>query len=239
MRTGTTGTGTAHQNTDMVSKRAALRRRIANVRVVQAIYMPCVPQLLAKHSQGLRPAPANDVTDLPEDQPLFFPHQVNIEDLEHCTSGIAEIEERLRDAQLHSSLDALRIALHVKTRLITFKNRNVRHQGPNTRARRKIDVNEAKIVAHAEKYRKARSAKFALSGPGQWEMEWRELGRTDVRTMLSADDPVNSNSGEQSEGRRTTSWIWMAADMNAVDDSVQSGMQDGTFPSILLAIQAV
>lgn len=184
--------------------------------------MPCVPQLLARFLQGL-PGPS---ADLPEDQPLFLPHELTFEDLEQCTPGLAEIEERLRDAQLFAMLDKLRVQLHVKTRLITFKNRNVRHQGPTTRARRRIDVNEGKILAIAEKYRAAYAAKLVLAGPGLWQKEWRELARSDVRTMLAADDPTNGGREETSEGRRTTSWIWMAADREE-NGRMQSGIQDG------------
>lgn len=211
----------------MVSKRATIRRRLTTLCSVQAIYMPCVPQLLARalqsDSNGER---QHTLLQQPEEQAILFPHQLSIEELERCTSGLAEIEERLRDAQLYDALDKLRLRLHIKTRLVTFKNRNVRHQGPNTRARRHIDVNETKIVQVAEKYRAARRAKLALAGHGPWEHEWRELAKADVRTMLADDDPINisaSASNSASEGRRTTSWIWMAADRKGNVDDLQDG----------------
>jgi hypothetical protein len=72
-----------------------------------------------------------------------------------CHAQLKEIERRLCEGQLWSSLDRLRVHLHIKTRLMTFKGRNVCHQGPTTRARKKIDANETKIIMQAEKYRAA------------------------------------------------------------------------------------
>lgn len=113
----------------------------------------------------------------------------------------------------------------------------MRGQRPNTRARRHLDVNESKIIAIADKYRAARVAKMALAGPGRWEKTWCELAKSDVRTMLAEDDPRNKKAMDDaaaragggappmlSEGRRQTSWIWMAAG----GDGTATGMQDGT-----------
>lgn len=269
---------TAHQNTEMIHKRTVLRRRLNNVRLIQAIYMPCVPQLLARHLRAQTnasvvaahaaatshsanaataattavstipgpstPAAEDDQFDLPESQPLFLPHALECIELDMCTPGLAENEERLRDAQLSDSLDKLRVQLHVKTRLVNFKNRHVRHQRPNTRARRKIGVNEGKIVTIAEKYRAAHQAKLRLAGPGDWENTWRVLRRTDVRTLTEDElpeslsdlapfgelEPPTASSEDdpkRSEGRRQTSWIWMAADTENANGNLQKGMQDG------------
>ena len=153
---------TTRQSTDLATKRTALRRRLIAFRAVQAIYVPCVPSLAAAHAlsvapaastpSGQRPAAAASTTssriiDRPEDEPLFLPHSLTAEQLQNSAPGLARIEERLREAQLDESLDRLRLHLHVKARLVTFKNRQVRHQGPNTRARRLIDANQEKINA--------------------------------------------------------------------------------------------
>ncbi|KAJ3527402.1 hypothetical protein NM688_g8129 [Phlebia brevispora] len=204
----------------MVSKCAALRRRLQNLQTVQSIYMPCVPQLLAHHLQ------TNPAADTPEDQPVFFPHQLTFENLEQCNPGVADIKEHLRDAQLSKSLDRLCVQLHIKARLITFKNQNVQHQGLNMHARWRIEVNQSKITTIADKYRAAHVTKLALTGPGDWKKEWQLLKPGDDRTLLLNDDPINSSSSKtHSEGRRTTLWIWMSANHSDVDSAVQLGMQ--------------
>jgi hypothetical protein len=121
-----------------------------------------------------------------------------------CHAQLKEIKRRLCEGQLRSSLDRLHVHLHIKTRLMTFKGRNVRHQGPTTRARKKINANETKIIMQAEKYWAARQALLALTGPGEWEKEWRILERCDVR-CLKNDDPETEIP--TLEGRKQLSWI--------------------------------
>ena len=221
---------TATQEREMLSRRSAIRRRLTTVRAVQAIYMSGVPALVAAHRQS---TPADNH---PEDEPLFTPSQLSVEGLASCSPGIADIEARLRDAQLHECLDEMRTLLHLKAGLVIHKQRHVRHQRPNTRARSIIENNEQRIKTYSAKYRAARVAKLALTGPGDWEMTWRKLEDQDIRTMLADDDPANAKNtetGEQnillSEGRRLTSWIWMGADR---DTTNAAGMQDGESKSL-------
>lgn len=230
--------------------------------------MPCVPRLLAEHISRQRAqlrartqasatsgAAGNNVahedfTDLPERQPLFPPSALQQDDLDGCVCDLANIEGRLRDGQLHDSLDKVRVHLHIKSRLLTFKARNIRHQGPNTRAMSQIDANEGKIIMHAEKYRAARTAKLALSGPGSWEREWRMLLTTDVRCMREVEPDITARGLEtleqevarvrgetrgrlteaprtlSGESRRKVSWIWNAADLVHGGEEVE-GMEDG------------
>lgn len=143
---------TAVQASEVVEKKIALRWRITAVRAPQAIYMPCVPELIACHkaeallaaakafaSAATSTVPAtsltkkpprrargqhttpNDSDDCPEDQPLFLPYQLSKEQLDRYSLGLAEMENRLREAQLHNSLDKLRVQLHVKSRIVNFK----------------------------------------------------------------------------------------------------------------------
>ncbi|KAJ3535047.1 hypothetical protein NM688_g7034 [Phlebia brevispora] len=225
---------TAAQNTEVAEKRSMLRRRLTNIREVQAIYMPCILQLLARYlqdhgTQAQLQAQSSPMCP-PEDEPLFLPYQLNLRELEGCIGDLASVEERVRNAQLYDALDKLRVHLHIKSRLVYFKNRQVRHQGPNTHARRKIDVNESKIVQYANKYRAARIAKLKLTGPGEWERQWKVLDRKDIRTMTIEDALMYlDEKGKMQvipEGPREPSWIWMAADKEEVDGAVEEGMQD-------------
>lgn len=65
--------------------------------------------------------------------------------------------------------------------MVAFKNSNVRGQKEATRSRTVIGRVHERACAAAEKYRAARMAKLALSGPGDWEGELRILGNGDVR----------------------------------------------------------
>jgi hypothetical protein len=234
----------------MLEKRNALRRRIAAVRKVQAIYMPCVPQLIAlchhqhrtitrhqsSHSPGSTRTTSAAQTDYPpEEQSLFLTSELSVDQRAACVQNLLTLEERLRDAQLYNALDKLRIQLHIKSRMLTFKERNVRHQRPNTCAQRQLEVNESKIKVFAEKYRAAWRAKLSLAGEGTWQQKWQWLRHKDVRIMSAEDDPVNRKAAEVraagtsqtpmlSEGRRKTSWIWLGSDK---DEEDVTGMADG------------
>lgn len=267
----TVRTRTLAQESEVLERRALLRRRLAAVRAVQAIYMPCTPRLLAEYQMALqhqRPPGAadavqgglqtrsrsnaeyHDVLDLPEDQPLYLPSSLQQDDLDACVEDLANNELRLREGQLHDSLEKVRIHLHIKSRLLVFKARNVRHQGPNTRAMAQLDANEGKIIMYAEKYRAARIAKMSLSGRGPWEQQWKVLHTTDVRCMRE-EEPEERVAGLETieqrqerargerrsrpeeairtapgESRRQVSWIWNSADTVKGGEEVD-GMTEG------------
>ena len=219
-----TANGTPQQATAVVEKRTLLHRRLINVREAQLVYMPCVSQLLARHVQTERLQ--GRVTDAVEEQPLFFPSEVDTDLLDLCEPGVAEIEAQLREGQMRDALDQLRIQLHIKTRLLNYKHKNVRHQKANTRSNVKLHANEAKIVELAEKYRAAREAKIRLSGNGSWEREWRPLQKADVRCLQEVEHDPRTHE-PMTEGRRKMSWIWMAAGRDGGEAAEVPGMNDG------------
>lgn len=170
----------------------------------------------------------------------MFPSELTAEERLVCAPGLTEIEEQLRNGQMHDALQQLRVHLHMKTRLVTFKDRNVRNQVANTRARGRIDANDQKIKTYASKYRRGRDAMYALIGPGRWERKYRILADSDIRTLQGdryeanripeAGGVISNLLTMESEGRRRTSWIWMAADVpEAEDGNIDDNMQHSTF----------
>lgn len=231
---------------DIVDRRGVIRRRLQAIREIQAIYMPCVPQLIARQAQP--PAQSQgpstrtntarlllaNADDQPERQNLFLPHQLSTDDLDGCVQGLADAESRLRNGQLHSALDSLRVQLHIRSRLLAFKAKNSRHQRENQRSREKIDSCGLKIKQIARKYRTAREAKLALCGPGDWEREWRVLADRDIRGLsemepqVDKDDQPLSRRRQITEGRRVLSWIWLTAAWDDESSAVTAvGMNEG------------
>jgi hypothetical protein len=216
--------------------------------------MPSVPKLVASHNRDLSlPSEASSLLssgtttrssrkrtaataakDTPEQQPVFLPHELDDEDLEASVSGLGVIEDRLREGQLRSALDSLRIQLHVRSRLLSFKARNHRGQRENQRSREKIEGCEAKIKQLATKYRTARAAKLTLVGPGDWEHDWPVLADGDVRGLSETEPQVDDRNEPLSRRQRTTeggrvlSWIWVSASWGK-DSSAASipGMTEG------------
>ncbi|KAJ7875574.1 hypothetical protein B0H14DRAFT_2568720 [Mycena olivaceomarginata] len=224
------------QSADIIEKRTNLARYTARFRKVQAVYMPGALQALAD-----RPVAEGDGMFV-ENVPLFLPSALTPElRALGCTRGVEGIEERLRDAQCRSALDAMRNYLHVKSRFRTYKGGQVRHQGATTRARNLMNRNDEKIRMEAEKYVAAWEAKRALVGDDK--VDWHRLDpKKDLRCMDSEEDRAvvseRKRRGKKrgkaeaateedtrdgvaegqrrrdptGEGRRTLSWVWMGTD---------------------------
>lgn len=118
----------------------------------------------------------------PEDQQVWLPSALpTAERLKVAGDRVSDIEERLRVAQLSDALDSIRHILRIKTRMIYFKNKNIQGQRDGTRSRSIIDRVHDKAKAATDKYRAARNAKLALTGPGEWEDVYRILEDKDIR----------------------------------------------------------
>jgi hypothetical protein len=135
---------------------------------------------LASGSISARRSPHN--SDNPEDVDIWLPSRIaEAYRSRVCREGLADIEERIRTAQCYDALDAIRHALTVKSRMIMFKNKNVRGQRDGLRSRSVIDRVHEKAREQAAKYRTAREAKYSLCGEGPWEEVLRVLLDGDVR----------------------------------------------------------
>ncbi|KAI9070213.1 hypothetical protein FKP32DRAFT_1558354 [Trametes sanguinea] len=198
-------------------RRNALRRKVQKLRELQAIYMPCAIALLLED-----PAAQTDI-ELIEDVRIGLPSEINAAHRSAvCTPRLQDMEVRLRESQCRDALQDIRNQLHIINHLYRYKQLNVRHQGPNTRVRADLASQDGRKNRAVEKYRRARRALFALSGPGAWEGQFRVLEDKDVRG-LEDDDPEaiakrKRKRGEDpvpAEGHRTVSWIWNSSDANS------------------------
>jgi len=146
--------------------------------------MPISIQVLNNH-----PVPPQDKGEQPEAVPLFLPLALSEEQVSGgCVSGLAEIEQQLREAQCVDSLEQLRNHLHIKARLITHKGLHIRHQGPNTRARSLLTRNDFKIRQLTVKYQAAWTALLLLNGGDESTMKWEVLKEEDVRCMEDTEE---------------------------------------------------
>lgn len=182
-------------------------------------------------------APRN--TSNPEDIDIWLPSQIPLPQRSQvCQAGLAEIEDRIRTAQCFDVLEVVRHVLKIKTRMVAFKNKNVRGQRQSTRSRTIIDQVHERARHAAEKYCAAHAAKLELSGLGDWQNVLRVLNDSDVRgyqdpdqlkirtgcagtledgqvkgpepasTGLSLFNEVRHRCDGTGETRHTLSWIW-------------------------------
>ncbi|KAH7919292.1 hypothetical protein BV22DRAFT_1108120 [Leucogyrophana mollusca] len=192
----------------------ALQRKIELWTAVQLIYMPSVAALRA------RATPANSTEPQkiePHKFKLWLPSELCRTD--SCDIRLREYEWSLRHAQAHDTLNQIRQYLRLQSHLYHFKDRNIRGQGANTRARNVLKGVDAKVSAGAKKYQAARRALQTLSiflGKVGWELELKELSTSDLKAMTDLVD------GE-TEGRKKLTWIWRTP---GVMDSEDEGLQD-------------
>ena len=167
---------------------------------------------------SMRCGEPNEKSDTSEvyDIPLWLPSQIS--QLETSTqlidSRLLEVEWRLRTGQAYEALDQIRHHLQIRAHVFQFKDRFVRGQGANTRARDAISRIQATIESSCDTYRVARSALASLGhvlGHTGWESQLPLLMNSDVRGICDGEDG-------QSEGRKQLSWIWKAMGVIGKDD---------------------
>jgi hypothetical protein len=127
------------------------------------------------------------VAEHPEELELWLPSRL-LPDVRSrvCIRNLPGIEEKLRTAQCHDALNSLRHVLKIKSRLIQFKNKNVRGQREGLRSREVINRVHDRARVAAEKYRTARAGMLQLVRAGDWEQVLKVLADADIREYQEA-----------------------------------------------------
>ncbi|KAJ7198761.1 hypothetical protein GGX14DRAFT_573205 [Mycena pura] len=189
--------GTTAQQIDVVALRRKLSHSMRRLRTLQATYTPAAVVALGRWHQD---APS-DVP--PEQVPLFLPSALSAEQRAvEPVAGLAVIEESLRDAQCSTALVRLRNQLHMKSRLLTYKQLQSRNQGANTRARSIVTRNESKIRLHSEKYQMAWEALRLLAGGDPRTLSWRKLVKEDIRCMQDVAELADAAKAQKARTER-------------------------------------
>lgn len=172
------------QTTALCDQRKILQERIQSWEALRTVYMPGLLQI--QTDLGVTPIAIWNSNPNPEEVNLYLPSAIPSNRRNAaCVPNLPEMELQLRTAQCDSSLQGLRTTLRVKTRMVYFKNKNIRGQREGTRSRSIIDRVHKRAIQFVQKYRAARRAKLSLEGPGQWELTYQELRNEDVRGFAS------------------------------------------------------
>lgn len=134
----------------------------------------------------------------PENEKLWLPSAIPSEMRKMvCCDQVDLIEERLRKARAYDALDSVHHTLRVKTKMVQFKNKNIRGQWSSGRSREIIDRVHDRVKSFVERYRRSRAALLCLVGPGEWEQELRVMEQEDVRSYV---DPETKIAGPGRHG---------------------------------------
>ncbi|KAJ7860857.1 hypothetical protein B0H14DRAFT_3445824 [Mycena olivaceomarginata] len=188
--------GTTAQEIDVLVLRRGLNRSILRLRLLQTTYTPVAIVALGQRQN----VPEGEQ---PENVPLFLP--LALTPTQRQLDGVKElatIEDSVRDAQCSSALERLQHQLHVKSRLLTYKKWQSRHQGANTRSRGIVERNETKIRLHSEKYQMAWAAKVQLAGGDARGVGWQMLRKEDIRCMEDAEELARTSQKQTEQAQR-------------------------------------
>lgn len=182
--------------------------------------MPGLVQFLTDRDEDL----TLEEDGLPENARLWLPSSIPAHMREMvCSESVDQIEERLRRARAYDALDGVRHTLRVKTKMVEFKNKNVRGQRMSGKSREVIDRVHDRVKTFVEKYRRSRAGLFHLVGPGDWEKELRVMEASDVRSYT---DPQRKKRGP---GRRGTNEEEPGMEGIVQDATEPEGMEDDEF----------
>ncbi|KAL0568344.1 hypothetical protein V5O48_013640 [Marasmius crinis-equi] len=217
----TSSTATDTQSKSLTEQRSLLRTKIRNWSLIRHIYMPGLLRALQEMDEGFPDLSSDDID--PEKSPLWLPSTLpGDRRAGACLNGLVDMEERLREAQCADALDSIRHTLKLKARMLQFKYANVTGQRQGVRSRTNIDRIHERAKTAAETYRAARAALLALRGEGEWELKFRELKDSDVRSYV---DPEHVKRGP---GRLGTQEDEVGEETSATSADVAPEPNDGT-----------
>ncbi|KAJ7494558.1 hypothetical protein B0H11DRAFT_1716969 [Mycena galericulata] len=202
---------TTIQATALQRSRTLLLGKVSALHDVQATYMPGLRPWIAQQN----PALPEGSTAQPETIPIYLPSSLPAAVREAiCVPELTAQEERLREAQAGEALRDLRSGLRTRTFAHQFKRKHTSGQGMYTKSRELLDAIEDRIRGAAARYRAARTALFALRGPGPWTEVLRELQKEDIRGM----NERLMNAEEKEENRKARVLAGLSGD--GKDDEV-------------------
>ncbi|KAJ7040856.1 hypothetical protein C8F04DRAFT_948131, partial [Mycena alexandri] len=189
---------TTHLTTDCAIKveehRLAFFAKLRPFRTLQEVYMPGAAHMLARDAEAHAddaPAPAAERVR------LWLPSGLpDGERASGCQRNLPEMEARLRESQCTDALSAIRLALHSKRHLLTFRHDNIGGQIRQTRSHSIVDQLSIRIDALAAKYTEARAALSALKAE-EYAPHLKKLVKADLR--LEAEGKENDTEADRSD----------------------------------------
>lgn len=207
------------QHTKLVLRGNTLIQKIEAWTKYQLLYMPTVARLRENTLRNLD----HSVEVKAHDVPLWLPSQIRSQIA--IPESYRRLEFDLRIPQASEALDELRAQLQVRAHLFKVKDRFIRGQAANTRARGTLDGIQKKIDRHALEYRTAYGALCCLGlllGKTSWRETYLPLLNEDIRDL-------SEGKARQSEGRREISWIWRSTSLDQIDKPEEGHYREGCF----------
>lgn len=149
--------------------------------------------------------------------------------------SLVVLEFELREGQAWDALAELRSGLRFKSQAVRFKVDFVTGVHATTRAMATLQKLQQRIDADSSQYRVAWDALCVLGPSLQDDQAHAGWLTTPLRTLLTQDirmmNEADSDSRRQTEGTRTTSWIWTTTGVSSLNDDLvfDEGMESFSF----------
>jgi hypothetical protein len=232
-------TVTDREMRELITKRNVLRRRVDRWREIQNIYMPSIAKYLV---QTVSSDYEDQFFECPEAIPLYLPSTLPADLISTIPPKFVEIEKCLRVSQADDSLNDLRRFLRITMGLWDYKRTHIGSSQRNgTRMYASIGTYREKVNRCASRYRAARDALSVLDPGGTWTTRLQELKSADIRPPVRDMEKIpkpkgarraqntTRNDPDASEGRRSLSWIWLAAQPKCAEsggDNAENGQSE-------------
>ncbi|KAG6836120.1 hypothetical protein H0H93_011192 [Arthromyces matolae] len=203
---------TTNQLTNILERSNQLRRKIKSWFDTQLLYMPEAARERQKSKQngspdGIQGTKAYDIV-------LWLPSQLASKGI-IVDQSLRQFEWNLRMGQVNDSLEDIRRTLRLRSYLYNYKDRFSRGVKANTRSTTTITAATQRLHEASTKYQVARKAMVTLSHgletPPSWRTTFRDLRAQDLR-------PLSEGLLDDTEGKRTVSWIWLQYPMERDDN---------------------
>ena len=142
-------TKTAQQTNKIFECHNILKRALWAFKKLCLVYMPGLVQYLTDIDEDL----LYDEDGHPESEKLWLPSAIPAHFSEAvCCDGVDIIEEQLWRARAYDALNSVRHTLHVKTKMILFKNKNIWGQRSSGKSHEVINRIHKRVKGFVEKY---------------------------------------------------------------------------------------
>ena len=161
-----------------------------------------------------------------EDIPLYLPASIPKPALHYIHKHLFVYEFQLWEAQAYKALDELRYHLQYWAYQWNFKKQNIIGQSAQTQAQNIIAHVESSVQASASKYKAMHDTMSVLSKLSKNKSNWWSI----LKPLAKEDICHLSEKGEnESDGKKTISWIWVVQGVAEKDSVENAGLQEGEY----------
>ncbi|KAJ7269976.1 hypothetical protein B0H12DRAFT_999151, partial [Mycena haematopus] len=205
----------SEQQASMTERSNKLRRKLHTWMDAQVLFIPHVALMRAEEDRARRTISSTQSQPGIQVQHIALWLPSSIKGRDPCDDELYEYEYRLREAQAHDALDALRKQLLLRTHLYKYKDRFSRGVKANTRLGTKISGGRRTDPAYQ---RTLSSGTTGVGGAGE-RIEANPMG-SDLTALLMKKGAEARRQAEAAgkEAKAKMSWIWRSAGVEDQDD---------------------